>query len=146
MAEYISNDVQTVEAGQNILLTDSNPCTKGFIMHESGAGVFTLRGPVNSGTCNCNRFARYQVMCNCNIAIPDGGTVGEISIAIATAGEPIQTSRARVTPTATGAYDNVTSIKQINVPSGCCRNIAIENTSGQAIDVQNVNLIISRIA
>lgn len=143
MAEYISNAVQEVEAGQNILLDDSNPCTRGLIMHEAGAGVFTLRGPALG---SCNRFSRYQVECNCNIAIPTDGTADEISIAVATAGEIIQSSRARVTPTVTNAYFNVTTIKQIDVPSGCCRNIAIENASNQAINVQNVNLTISRIA
>lgn len=143
MAEYISNAPQTVEQGQNILLTDSIPCPKGFVLHESGAGVFTLRGP--SSGCSCKKYTRYQVECNCNIAIPTGGTVGEISIALATAGEPIQSSRARVTPAAVNNYFNVTSIKQITVPNGCCRNIAIENTSDQDILVANVNFTISMI-
>lgn len=140
MAEYVSNPIQEVEQGQNVLLQDSIPCTKGYIVHRNGSGILTLRGI----TSNC--FARYQVEFNGNIAIPEGGTVGEISIALAINGEPIQTSRARVTPAATSNYFNVTSLANITVPRGCCFTLSVENTSGQSINVQNANLTISRTA
>ena len=143
MAEYIENAIQTVEAGQNILLDSSIPCTKGYIVHRPGSGVLTLRGITN---CPCNQFARYQVTFNGNIAVPTGGTVEEISIALAQTGEPLQSSRARVTPAAVENYFNVTSTAIFTVPRGCCYTIAVENTSGQAIEVQNANLTISRIA
>lgn len=143
MAEYISVPVQEVEVGQNVLLNDSIPCTKGYVIHRNGSGILTLRGIVNN-TCGC--FARYQVEFNGNIAVPEGGTAEEISIALAINGEPIQSSRARVTPTVAEAYFNVTSLANITVPRGCCYTLSIENTSGQAIDVQNANLTISRVA
>lgn len=143
MAEYISVSVQEVEVGQNVLLNDSIPCTKGYVIHRNGSGILTLRGIVNN-TCGC--FARYQVEFNGNIAVPEGGTPEEISIALAINGEPIQSSRARVTPTVAEAYFNVTSLANITVPRGCCYTLSIENTSGQAIDVQNANLTISRVA
>lgn len=143
MAEYIENAIQTVEAGQNVLLDSSIPCTKGYVLHRPGSGVLTLRGITNSP---CNQFARYTVTFNGNIAIPTGGTVGEISLALAINGEPIQSSRVRVTPAAVENYFNVTSTAIVTVPRGCCPSIAVENTSGQDIEVQNANLTVSRIA
>ena len=99
MAEYTYNPVQTVEPGQNVILNDNIRCPKGYVLHRDESGIVILRGIVNG--CGC--FARYQVTFNGNIAIPDGGTVGPIVIALAIDGEPILTSRAIVTPAATAA-------------------------------------------
>jgi len=143
MAEFTYNPIQEVEQNQAILLNDSIRCTRGYVFHNNESGIVTLRGIVNN-SCGC--FARYQVTFNGNIAIPEGGTIGEISIALANEGEPIQTSRARVTPAAAGDYFNVTSTAIITVPRDCCMHIAIENTSTQSINVQNANLVVARIA
>mgnify|MGYP007013897287 CR=1 FL=1 len=143
MAEYVYNPVQEIEAGQNVLLQDSIPCNRGYVIHRNGSGILTLRGIVNNP---CAKFARYKVEFNGNIAVPTGGTAGEISVCIAIDGEPIQTSRARVTPTALNAYFNVTSVANITVPAGCCLTISIENTSGVSINVQNANLTVDRTA
>ena len=146
MAEYVYNPVQEVEAGQNVLLQDSIPCNRGYVIHRNGSGILTLRGIVNNP---CAKFARYKVEFNGNIAIPTGGTAGEISLALAIDGEPIQTSRARVTPTVVDAYFNVTSVASvanITVPAGCCLTISVENTSGVSINVQNSNLTVDRTA
>lgn len=53
---------------------------------------------------------------------------------------------ARVTPTATEAYFSVSSARYVTVPKGCCYNIAIENNSDQAILVDNLNVIVTRVA
>lgn len=158
MAEYIYNPVQIVEPNQNILLNDDIPCCKGYVIHRNGSGIVTLRGIVN---CPTSCFARYQVTFNGNIAIPNGGTAGPISVALAIDGEPIQTSRAIVTPAATADdpptannFFNVTSTAIITVPRGCCYTVAVENTSSPAapggvapeILVQNANLTVSRIS
>ena len=143
MAEFVENAVQLVESGQNVLLEDSIPCNKGYVLHRNGSGIITLRGIVNNP---CARFARYHVAFNGNIAVPTGGTAGEISLAIAIDGESVQTSRARVTPTVTNSYFNVTSVANVTVPAGCCLIISIENTSGVDINVQNANLTIDRTA
>ena len=100
MAEFVANAVQLVEAGQNVLLEDSISCNKGYVLHRNGSGIITLRGIVNNP---CARFARYHVAFNGNIAVPTYGTAGEISLAIAIDGKPIQTSRARVTPSVVDA-------------------------------------------
>lgn len=143
MAEYVYNPIQLVEAGQNVLLEDSIPCTRGYVIHRNGSGILTLRGIVNNP---CARFARYKVAFNGNIAVPTDGTAGEISLAISIDGEPLQTSRARVTPTVADAYFNVTSVANITVPAGCCLTISIENTSNIPINVQNANLTVDRTA
>ena len=143
MAEYVYNLDQQVAAGQNVLLQDSIPCNKGYVIHRNGSGILTLRGIVNNP---CAQFARYLVEFNGNIAVPEGETPGEISVAIAISGEAIQTSKARVTPTVAEAFFNVTSVANITVPAGCCYNIAIENTSDIPITVANANLIVNRTA
>jgi hypothetical protein len=107
-----------------------------------------LRGIVNG--CN-NCFARYQVTFNGNIALPEGATVGPISLALAVDGEAIPTSNAIVTPAAVDNYFNVTCTAIITVPRGCCFNVSVQNTSigaaaNPAVNVQNANLVVSRIA
>lgn len=151
MAEYVYNDIQLVQPNQNVILRDSISCNRGYVLHRNESGILTLRGIVNN-TLGC--FARYQVTFNANIAVPEDGTVGPIAIALAIDGEPILTSRAIVTPAAVDEYFNVTSTAIITVPRGCCFNIAVENVSfgataadtPTAINVQNANLTVSRIA
>ena len=147
MAEYTYNPVQLVEPGQAVILNDNIPCNKGYVLHRQESGLVILRGITN----NC--FARYQVTVNGNIALPeDAAAVVPISIALAIDGEPVQTSRAIVTPAAVDEYSNVTSTAIITVPRGCCFTVAVENTSSvvdgvaPAINIQNVNVTVSRIA
>lgn len=143
-AEFTSNDLQTVAVGQNVLFTETAiPCRKGYVIHREGAGVITLRGIVN---CPNACFTTYEVSFGANIAVPEGGTAGPISLAIAIDGEPLPTSSAIVTPAAAGDFWNVYVTANIQVPRGCCFIIAVENTSDQAIDVQNANIKINRTA
>lgn len=151
MAEYTYNPIQVVQPNQPVILNDSIPCNKGYVVHRNESGVVTLRGIVNNP---CASFARYQVTFNGNIAIPDGVTpIQPISVSLALSGEPILTSRAIISPTEDDSYFNVTSTAIITVPKGCCFNISVENSSeildgnpAPAINVQNANLTISRIA
>lgn len=146
MAEYLANAVQTVPVNSPIVFTASIPCTKGYVYHEDETGIFILRGI----TPNC--FARYQVTYNGNIAIPAAGTIGAIAVALTVNGEPRVTSRAIVTPADTEEYFNVTSTAIITVPRGCCFSVSVravpasETATTTAIDAQNSNLVIDRIA
>lgn len=142
MAEFTYNPVQLVQPNQSVILNDSIPCNKGYVIHRNESGLVTLRGIVNN-PCSC--FARYQVTFNGNIAVPEGGTAGQISVALSIDGEPILTSQAIVTP-AVGNYFNVTSTAIITAPKGCCLNVSVDNTSTAAINVQNANLTVTRIA
>lgn len=150
MAEYLANTEQAVALNSPVLFTASIPCTKGYIYHEDETGIFILRG------CTNNCFARYQVAFNGNIAIPEGGTVGPIAVSIAVNGEPRLTSRAIITPAAVEEYGNVTSTAIITVPKGCCFSLSIRYVDATvddatveptpSINVQNANLVITRIA
>ena len=151
MAEYVYNPIQLVAPNQNVLLNGSIPCNKGYVYHREGSGILTLRGIVNNP---CANFTRYQVTFNANIAVPTDGTVGPIAVALSLNGEALQTSRAIVTPAAVNEYFNVTSTAIITIPKGCCETVSVENVStgttsadaATAINVQNANLVVSRIA
>lgn len=150
MAEYLANATQSVDLNQPIVFTASIPCNRGNVIHEDETGIFILR----SNTTGC--FARYQVVFNGNIAVPTGGTVGPIAVAITVNGEARPTSRAIVTPAAVEEYNNVTSTAIITVPRGCCFSISVRAVSGlvddaagtpvPSINVTNSNLVITRIA
>lgn len=151
-AEYLANAVQEVALNAPVIFSASIPCTKGYVYHEDETGIFILRGIV-SNPCNC--FAHYQVTFNGNIAIPEGGTVTPVAIALTINGEPRLTSRAIYTPAAAEDYGNVTSTAVIKVPRGCCFSLSVDAvpatadptvTPAPVIDVQNANLTVSRIA
>ena len=147
MAEYLANTVQEVAIGDPVIFTASIPCTKGYVYHEDETGIFILKGI----TTGC--FARYQITFNGNIAIPEGGTVTPIAVAIAVNGEPRQTSRAIITPAAVDQYGNVTSTAIITVPRGCCFSMSVRYVTADptidvstSVNVQNANLVINRVA
>lgn len=139
MAEYTAALVQTVNAGQNILFTETpvRSCN-GTITHREGSGLITLKGAT------CQKCARFKVTFGGNIAVPTGGTVGPISIAIALSGEALASARAIYTPAAAGNFGNVSTTTFVTVPAGCCVTVAVQNTSTQAIQVQNANIIVER--
>lgn len=138
--EITANALQTVEANQNVLFTDTVVCGNCSIMHRGGSGLVTLRGITNQ----CR--ARFRVSFGGNIAIPAGGTIGEISLAISLNGEPVSSTIMIQTPAAVGEFANVYSSIFIDVPAGCCTQVGVRNTSTQAIEVQNANLIVERVA
>lgn len=141
MAEYGYPLEQTIAGGQSAIFYDIEPCTKGYVLHREGSGIVTLRGIAAP----CKRFVKYTVQFNGNIAVAEGGTPGEISVAIAINGEPLQTSLAAVTPAAVGNYFNVTSVAKVDVPLGCCTSITIDNTTdpSSSITMRNANLVVS---
>lgn len=141
--------MQSVNLNAPIIFSASIPCTKGYVYHEDETGIFILRGI----TPNC--FAQYQVTFNGNIAIPEGGTVGPVAIALAINGEPKLESRAIYVPAAVDTYGHVTSTRIIKIPRGCCFTLSVDYVPGDddpattptpVIEVQNANLVIARIA
>lgn len=150
MAEYLANAIQNVALNGPILFTASIPCNRGYVYHEDETGIFILRG------CTNNCFARYQVTFNGNIAIPDGGELTPIAVAVTVNGEPRLTSRAIFTPADVEEYGNVTSTAIITVPKGCCFTASVryidattddpETEPTPLIEVQNANFVITRIA
>lgn len=146
MAEFSSNALQLVPSGQNVIFTASPvPCNLGLIVWRQDSGIITLRGVVPYAFNGCrSQFAQYYASFSANIAIPEGGTVEEISLAIALNGEPIPTSSMRFTPAAVDEFGNVSTQIYIPVPRGCCQSIAVKNTGAQEISVENANLTIFR--
>lgn len=138
--EITANAIQTVNENQNVLFTDSVISGNCSITHRDGSGLVTLRGLTNQ----CR--ARFKVTFGGNIAVPTGGTVGAISLAISLDGEPIPTTTMTVVPAAVEDYWNVFSAIFIEVPRGCCSTVGVRNISGIPINVQNANLIIERVA
>ena len=149
MSEYFANQLANIPLNEAIDFEASIPCNRGYVFHEDGTGVFVLRGVTN----NC--FARYKVTYTGNIAVPTGGTVAPIAVAIALNGEQRMASRAITTPAAVDEYGNVTSTAIITVPRGCCFSMSVRYVSGVtdgtttppvSINQINGNLTIDRIA
>ncbi len=131
MSEYLTRDaVESVALNTAIPFVDSIPCTRGYVWHQSGTGIFVLRGIVNNP---CASFARYEVEFTGNIAIPTGGAVTPIATAIIVSGESRTGSRSIFTPAAVDTYGNVTSRATIDVPKGCCFTVSVEYVNG-AVD------------
>ena len=130
--------LQTVAAGEDVAFTETAVNGTKCIVHRQGSGIIKLRGITNQ----CK--ARFLVSYSGNIQIPTGGTVGEISLAIAVDEEPLQSTKMIVTPAAVENFFNIYIAAFIEVPRGCCVTIAAENSSTQAISVSNSNLIVER--
>lgn len=147
MAEFVYDEVQTVAPGKAALLNDSIPCRKGYVLHNNGSGIVTLRGIVNGPSCGCaTRHATYDVSFEADIAVPAGGTAVAISVGIAQSGEIIPVTVATVTPTVAGAFFHVSGRKTIQVSQGCCPTVSIDNNSTQDIQIQHLNVPVVRTA
>lgn len=140
MAEFTAVSLQTVDENQSVYFTDTAVYGNNSIVHRNGSGLVTLRG------ITCQYRARFKVSFGANIAIPTDGTVEAIQLAIAINGEPVQSTIMIETPAAVEEFSNVFSAIFIDVPAGCCSQISVKNISTQAINVQNANLIVERVA
>lgn len=140
MAEFTNIDLQAVALGGNVVFDETPICPTRCITHRQGSGIVRLNGACSNGR------ARFLVAFSGNIQIPAGGTVEEISLAIAVDGEPLLATQMIVTPAAVEQFFNVSSQTYIDVPCNCCVTVSVQNTSEQAIEVQNANLIVVRTA
>ena len=140
MAEFTANAIQVVNVNQNVLFTDTPVCGSSSIIHREGSGLATLRGITNQ----CR--ARFKAFFSGNIAVPEGETVGPVSLSLALNGESVGPTNMIVTPAAVDQYFNVASAIYIDVPQGCCAQVSVRNTSDIPVSVQNANLIIERVA
>ena len=117
MAKYITS------TDQNVALNGTIPfdivsihCNKGCVVPIT-TGVLTLKG-------GNNQLARYEVDLQANIAIPEGGTVTPIALAITINGVAIPDSVAIVTPAAAEEFGHVNTSVVITVPCGCCVSVS----------------------
>ena len=84
MAEFTNVFVQQIAANGNAVFSETPVSGSNCIVHRDGSGIITLRGMTNQ----CR--ARYKVVFGGNIAIPTGGAVGPISVAIAVEARPLE--------------------------------------------------------
>lgn len=118
MAKYITSTDQNVALNNTIPFNIvSIPCNKGCVIPVT-TGVLTLKGNTS------NRFARYEVELQANIAIPEGGAVTPIAVAITLNGVAIPDSVAIVTPAAAEDVWHIHTSATITVPCGCCVSIS----------------------
>lgn len=134
MIELNNTAVQTVAAGQSVIYNAT--AVKGGCAerHRAGSAQVVLTKP-----------GRYLVGFSGNIAIPTGGTAGEISLALTYDGEPIAGSAMRITPAAVVQYGNVSTQHYVDVYCNCCVTVSVQNTSGVAILVESPNITAVRV-
>ena len=144
LCEYSNNEVQTINPGETVIFdTVEVPCSCGRVRHRDGTGVFLLSGGPARRTCPCRPSTRnYTVDFSANIAIPTGGTVGEIEVALAVDGSTIPSSQMIVTPAAVEEFGNVSVEKVVDIFTGCCQTFSVRNVSDQPIVMQNANIVI----
>ena len=138
--ELTANAIQTVAENANVLFTDTAVPGNCSILHRDGSGLVTLRGLTGQSR------ARFRVSFGGNVAIPTGDTVVPISLALAVNGEPVAVTTMISTPAAAEEFNNVFSAIFLDVPRGCCAQVSVQNLTAAAIEVQNANIIIERVA
>lgn len=135
MIELINTAVQTVDTGQAVVYNAAAVHSKcAAERHRAGSAQLVLTQP-----------GRYQITFSGNIALPTGGTVGEISLGIAQDGEILPGSIMRVTPAAVEEYFNVATTHYVDAFCKCCVTVTVQNNSGQAILVDNPNVTAVRV-
>ena len=139
MAEFTGVFVQQIAANGNAVFSETPVSGSNCIVHREGSGIITLRGMTNQ----CR--ARYKVVFGGNIAIPTGGAVGPISVAIAVEGEALGSATAIGTPAAVNEFFNVFAGAFIEVPRGGCVTVAVKNTSRETIELENASVIVERV-
>lgn len=153
-AEFSANAVQLVPQNGSVIFTATPvSCNRGLVFHRDESGLIRLASPStmgyprrgSSGCCGKSPRAIYLVSFHANIAVPEdpAGTVEPISLALAVDGEIDPSSTMIYTPAAVGDFGNVGAAILVEVPWICrCASVSVRNTSTQAIEVQNANLII----
>ena len=142
MARYITSTDQNVALNNTIPFDIvSIPCNKGCVIPLT-TGVLTLR----SGATN---QARYDVELQANIAIPEGGAVTPIAVAITINGVAVPDSVAIVTPAAAEDVWHINTSTPITVPCGCCVSVSaayVDATEDDATVTPTPSLFVRRNA
>lgn len=137
----LTGALQTVEPGQDVLFNNAAVQSKCSPERwRGGSGQVTLTQP-----------GRYLVTFSGNVAVPTGGTAGEVSLGIALQGEAMYGSIMRATPAAAAEFFNVSTQHYVDVPRSCCggvccQTVTIKNTGTAAVSVDNANITAVRVA
>jgi len=142
MARYLTATDQNVALNSVIPFNAvSIPCGKGCVV-PLAVGVLTLRG-------GANQSSRYDVTLQGNVAIPTGGALTPIAVAITLNGVPIADSVAIVTPAAAEELWHVHTSTTITVPCGCCVSVSaayVDATEDDAAVTPTPSILVRRSA
>ena len=143
MAKYITSTDQNVALNGTIPFDIvSIPCNKGCVVPIT-TGVLTLHGG------SSNKFARYEVDLQANIAVPEGGAVTPIAVAITLNGVAIPDSVAIITPAMAEDVWHVNTSAVITVPCGCCVSVSaayVDATEDDAVVTPTPSIFVRRRA
>lgn len=143
MAEYVTTSDALVALNGTIPFSVvSIPCNKGNVI-PLAIGVLNLKGNTP------NRFARYRVTLQGNIAIPEGGAVTPIALGITVNGVVIPESVAIYDPTAVEEYGHINTSVIVTVPCGCCVSVSgayVDGTEDDATVVPTPSIMVRRNA
>lgn len=126
------------------------PCNSGNVI-PIASGILTLKGNTP------NRFARYEVRLQANVAVPEDGELTPIALAITVNGAIIPESVAIFTPQAVDEYGFINTTALVTVPCGCCVSVSAAYVDGTEDDAavvptpsiqvrRNASITINRIA
>lgn len=142
MARYVTSTDQNVALNNTIPFDIvSIPCNKGCVIPVT-TGVLNLR----SGQ---NQAARYNVRAQANVAIPTGGAVTPVAIAITINGVAIPDSVAVVTPAAVEDVWHINTSTTVTVPCGCCLSVSatyVDATEDDAAVTPTPSIFVRRYA
>lgn len=155
MAEYGYIADQDLQPGAAAILENIRPCTQcpQRVLHDNMTPNLRLRGIVKNPCCNAR--AQYTVSFSGNIAVAEGGTAGEIQLALSVNGFTRPLTIATATPDAAGKFWHVSGDTTIDVAAGCCTDVAVINASVSAtpattpaptVTVRNLNVKVLRVA
>lgn len=143
MARYITSTDQNVALNNTVPFDIvSIPCNRGCVIPIT-TGVLTLKGNTS------NRFARYEVKLQANVAIPEGGAVTPIALAITLNGVAIPDSVAIVTPIAAEEFWHINTSVTITVPCDCCISVSaayVDATEDNASVTPTPSILVRRQA
>lgn len=142
---YYTNDaIQTIQPGASAVF--NTVVSNDDVGHVDGTGSFILSGgpkrPQRCNCCNKQSCKRYSVNFGANIAVPEGETVGPISVAISVSGGTVPASTMIITPAAVEEYFNVSTDILVPIVCGCCQSVTVTNLSTIPINMQNASITI----
>lgn len=142
MANYITSTDQNVALNNTIPFDIvSIPCNKGCVIPVT-TGVLNLRS-------GANQLARYNVRAEANVAIPTGGAVTPIALALTINGVTVPDSVAIVTPAAVEDVWHISTSATITVPCGCCLSVSaayVDATEDDAAVTPTPSIFVRRYA
>ena len=143
MAEYVTTADALVSLNNTIPFSSvSITCNTGNVI-PLAVGILNLKGNTP------NKFARYEVTVQSNIAVPTEGDLTPIAIGIAVNGAVIPESVAIYTPQAVDEYGHINTTATVTIPSGCCASISavyVDGTEDDAAVVPTPSITVRRNA